>query len=61
MWLISIFFKKSYFPLCNYTFTKSIWWKNKSYENFKVLKKKKILIAKEMIFLLNHLASFFIH
>jgi hypothetical protein len=46
---------KPCFPLCNYMFIKSIWWNNISYE---ILKQK---VAREMIPLLNHLASFYIH
>jgi hypothetical protein len=40
MQLISNFLykKTTWFPLCNYMFIGLIWWKNKSYENFKILK-----------------------
>jgi len=35
MQLISNFLhKKTCFPLCNYMFIMSIWWKKKSHENF---------------------------
>jgi hypothetical protein len=37
---------------------RSIWWKNKSYENSKILKYFEIKGYKEMIFLLNDLGSF---
>jgi hypothetical protein len=43
------------FPLCNYIFIRSIWWKNKLYQSFETLKQR---ATREMIALLNHLASF---
>jgi hypothetical protein len=37
-WFLKICTRNPCFPLCNYMFIRSIKWKNKSYENFKILK-----------------------
>jgi hypothetical protein len=40
-WIQFFYRRKTCFPLCNYMFIISIWWKKKSCENLKVLNFKK--------------------